>query len=63
MRGIFGPIGDEVTGEWRGMHNLYCSHSIIRIIKSGRVRWAGLVILRGAKGIRLWLQIQKEREN
>jgi hypothetical protein len=43
---IFGPKRDEVTGEWRKLHNeelrdLYSSSSIIRIIKSRRMRWAG----------------------
>jgi hypothetical protein len=43
---IFGPKRDEVTGEWRKLHNeelrdLYSSPSIIRIIKSRRMRWAG----------------------
>jgi hypothetical protein len=40
LRRIFGPKRDEVTGEWRKLHNeklrdLYSSPSIIRIIKSG----------------------------
>jgi hypothetical protein len=48
LRGIFGPKGDEVTGEWRKLHsgelhNLYTSPDIIRQIKSGRMRWAGHV--------------------
>jgi hypothetical protein len=45
LRAIFGPKGDEVIGGWRKLHNeelhnLYCSPSIIRIIKSRRMRWA-----------------------
>jgi hypothetical protein len=45
---LFGPKGDEVTGEWRKLyneepHDLYSSPSIIRIIKSRRMRWAGHV--------------------
>jgi hypothetical protein len=45
LRRIFGPKRDEVTGEWRKLHNkvhhdLYSSLSIIRIIKSRRMRWA-----------------------
>jgi hypothetical protein len=48
LRGIFGPKTDEVIGGWRKLHNeelhsLYCSPSIIRIIKSRRMRWAGHV--------------------
>jgi hypothetical protein len=44
LRRIYGQKRDEVTGEWRKLHseelhNLYSSPSIIRIIKSGRVRW------------------------
>ena len=39
LRGIFGPKGDEVTGEWRklhteGLNDLYCSPNIVRVIKS-----------------------------
>jgi hypothetical protein len=45
LRRIFGPKKDEVTGGWRKLHNeelrdLYSSPSIIRIIKSGKMRWA-----------------------
>jgi hypothetical protein len=45
---IFGPKRDEVTGEWRKLHNeelhdLYSSPSIIRMIKWRRMRWAGCV--------------------
>jgi hypothetical protein len=46
LRRIFGLKRDEVTGEWRKLHSkelrdLYPSPSIIRIIKSRRMRWAG----------------------
>jgi hypothetical protein len=46
LRRIFGPKRDEVTGEWRKLHNgelhnLYSSPDIIRQIKSRRMRWAG----------------------
>jgi hypothetical protein len=46
LRRIFGPKRDEVTGEWRKLHNeelndLYSSPNIIRVIKSRRMRWAG----------------------
>jgi len=46
-RRIFGPKRDEVTGEWRKLHNelndLYSSPYIVRVIKSRRMRWAGHV--------------------
>jgi hypothetical protein len=45
LRRIFGPRRDEATGEWRKLHNeelrgLYSSPSIIKIIKSRKMRWA-----------------------
>jgi hypothetical protein len=44
LRRIFGPKRDEVTREWRKLHNklhiLYSSPNIIRQIKSRRMRWA-----------------------
>jgi hypothetical protein len=48
LRRIFGPKRDEVTGGWRKLHNeelhsLYSSPSIIRMIKSRSMRWAGHV--------------------
>jgi hypothetical protein len=48
LRRIFGPKRDEVTGEWRKC-DLYSSPSIIRIIKSRRMRWAGHVARMGKK--------------
>ena len=52
LRGIFGPRRDEVTGEWRRLHNeelyeLYCSTNIVRVIKSRRMRSAGHVARMG----------------
>jgi hypothetical protein len=52
LRRISGPNWDEVTGEWRKLHNgelhtLYLSPDIIRQIKSRRMRWAGHVARMG----------------
>jgi hypothetical protein len=54
LRRIFGSKRDEVTGEWRKLHNeelndLYCSHNIVRVIKSRRLRWAGHVACMGGR--------------
>jgi hypothetical protein len=54
LRRIFGPMRDEVIESWRKMHNeelynLYCSPSIIRMIKSRRMRWEGHVARIGEK--------------
>jgi hypothetical protein len=54
LRRIFGPKRDEVTEDWRELHNeelhnFYSSPSIIRIIKSRRMRWAGHVAHIGAE--------------
>jgi hypothetical protein len=45
---IFGPKRDEMTGGWRklhneGLHGLYSSPSIVRVIKARRIKWAGHV--------------------
>ena len=47
-----GVRGDEVTGDWRKLHNeelneLYCSPNIVRVIKSRRMRWGGHVARMG----------------
>jgi hypothetical protein len=54
LRRIFGPKRDEVTGGWRKLHNeelhnLYSSPSIIRVIKSRRMRLSGHVARMEAK--------------
>jgi hypothetical protein len=54
LRRMFGPKRDGVMGGWRKLHNeelhnLYSSPSIIRIIKSRSVRWAGHVARMGEK--------------
>jgi len=52
LRRIFGTRLDEVTGEWRRLHNeelnvLYSSFNIVRVIKSRRMRWVGHVARMG----------------
>ena len=54
LRRIFGPKRDEVTRDYRKLHNeelndLYSSPNIVRVIKSRRVRWAGRVALMGER--------------
>jgi hypothetical protein len=54
LRRTFRPKRGEVTGEWRklcneGLHDLYSSPGIIRIIKARRMKWAGLVARMGEK--------------
>jgi hypothetical protein len=70
LRRIFGPTRDEVTGEWRKLHNeelrdLYSSRSIIRIIKSRRMKWAGHVARMGRRLtlIDYWWESQRERDH
>jgi hypothetical protein len=61
---IFGPKRDEVTGDWRKLHNeelynLYSSSNIIRMIKSRRMRWAGYVARMGEKMNAYWTLVGK----
>ena len=54
LRKIFEPKRDEVTGEWRTLHNealdgLYYSPTIIWVIKSRRMRWVGNVARMGER--------------
>jgi hypothetical protein len=70
LRRLFGPKRDEEKGEWRKLHNkelhdLYSSPSIIRIIKSRRMRWAGHVARMGRRGTLkdYWWESQRERDH
>ena len=52
LRRVFGPKRDEVTGEWRKLHNeelknLYSLPNIVRVVKSRKMRWAGHVVCMG----------------
>jgi len=52
LKRIFGPRRNEVTGEWRKLHNeelndLYSSPNIVWVIKSRRMRWASHVACTG----------------
>ena len=54
LRRVFGPKRDEVTGEWRKLHNeelrdLYSLPNIVRVVKSRRMRWLGHVARMGER--------------
>jgi hypothetical protein len=56
LRRIFGPKRDEMTGDWRKLHNeehhdLHSSPNIIRMIKSRRTKWVGYVARMGRRGM------------
>jgi hypothetical protein len=70
LRRMFGSRRDEVTGDWRRLHNeelndLYSSPKIVRVIKSRRMRWAGHVARVGEERgcIRSWWGNQRERDH
>jgi hypothetical protein len=70
LRRIFGPRRDEVTGDWRKLHNeelhdLYPSPSVIRIIKARRMRWEGHVARMGDKRntYSCWWESQRKRDH
>jgi len=67
LRRIFGPKRDEVTEEWRRLHNeelndLYSSPNIVRVIKSRRLRWAGHVARMGEERGRIGTLLGAWRE-
>jgi len=54
LRRVFGSKRDEVTGEWRKLHNeelrdLYSLPNIVRVVKSKRMRWVGRVARMGER--------------
>ena len=54
LSGVFGPKRDEVTGEWKKLHNeelndLYFSPNIIQVIKARKIRCAGHVARMGER--------------
>ena len=70
LRRIFGPRRDEVTEEWRRLHNeeqsdLYSSTNIVQVIKLRRMRWAGHVARMGEEGGRIgsWWGNRRERDH
>jgi hypothetical protein len=70
LRRIFGPKKDEVTGGWRKLHNVELhnfdsSSSIIRMIKSRRIKWKGHIarIKRIVMRIGFWWESQEKRDH
>jgi hypothetical protein len=70
LRRIFRPKRDEVTEDWRKLHNeelhnLYSSSNVIKMIKSRRMREAGHVARIGRRGMRTgyWWESQKEKDH
>jgi len=70
LRRIFGPKRDEVSREWRKLHNeelndLCSSHSVVRAIKSRRMRWVMHVVRMGGGGVYtgIWWGILRERDH
>jgi hypothetical protein len=69
LRRVFGRKRDEVTGEWRKLHNeelndLYSLSNIVRMVKSRRMRWAGHVARMGEdRGVRRVLVGKPERKS
>jgi hypothetical protein len=67
LRKVFGSKRDEVTGEWRKLHNedlsdLYSLSNIVQVVKSRRTRWAGHVARMGGRGVYRVLVGKPERK-
>ena len=70
LRRVFVLKRDEVTREWRKLHNeelndLYSTPNIVRVIKSRRMRWAGHVARTGEDGscTGFWWENLRERSH
>jgi hypothetical protein len=70
LKRIFGPKRNDVTGEWRKLHNeelhnFYSSQNIIRHMKSRRVSWTGHMVHMGEerKCTRFWWESLRERDH
>jgi hypothetical protein len=68
LRRIFEPKRVEVTGEWRKLHNeelnnLFSSPTIVRVIKSRRIKWAVLVVRRGEVYTGVWWANLRETDH
>jgi len=70
LRRVFGPKTDEVTGEWRKLHNeelsdLYSLLNIVRVVKLRGMRWAGHVACmgRGEGCTEFWWGNLRERDH
>ena len=70
LRRVFGLKRDDVTREWRKLHNeelndLCSSYSVVRAIKSRRMRWVMYVVRMGGGGVYtgIWWGILRERDH